>query len=45
MGVSHDEKCKKYKRKIEDLKLDLIDLQEKYDELEINHQKLKKKND
>ena len=31
MGISHDERCKKYKQQIESLKLDLIDLQDECD--------------
>jgi len=31
MGISHDERCKKYKQQIENLKLDLIDLQDECD--------------
>ena len=33
MGQSHDEKCRKYKQQIENLKLDLEELQEKYDKV------------
>jgi len=36
MGISHDEKCKKYKQQIENLKLDLMDKEE---ELEITNKK------
>jgi hypothetical protein len=38
MGISHDEKCRKYKQQIENLKMDLEDLQEKYDAcIPLNH--------
>jgi hypothetical protein len=38
MGISHDEKCRKYKQQIENLKLDLEDLQEAHDKMiPLNH--------
>jgi len=38
MKQSHQEKCRKYKQQIEDLKMDLEDLQEKYDNtITLNH--------
>ena len=33
MGTSHDEKCRKYKQQIENLKIDLYELQEKYNKV------------
>ena len=38
---SHQEKCKKYKRQIEDLKLDNIELQETVEKLQAQLIKLK----
>ena len=34
MGVAHNEKCMKYKRQVENLKLDSRELQDKIDILE-----------
>lgn len=40
---SHQEKCKKYKRQIEELKLDKLELYEKIADLEKQITKLKRK--
>jgi len=45
MGVVHNEKCRKYKQQVENLKLDLELLQEKYDKLLQEKMNLKKRFD
>lgn len=43
-GLDHSEKCRKYRQQVENLKMDLEELQEKYDILEQRMERERQKN-